>query len=177
MRKVFLTVAAVIAITSASFAQTGNNQVSIGAEVGIPTGEFGEVFKTGFGGSAKYLHGIGTAGQLTGTIGLTAFKMKGSIDEAKLNTSIIPILAGYRHNFGRFYVEPQAGYGIIRAKVKVLGESMSGSEGAFTWAAGAGYQVSGIDLGVRYQSSTQDGGSMGFFGIRVAKSFSLGGAR
>lgn len=176
MRKVFLTMAAVIAIASASFAQSGKNEISIGPEVGLPTGDFGEAFKLGIGGSVKGLFGIGTAGQITATVGYTSFKMKNSTDELNITTGLLPILAGYRHNFGGFYVEPQVGYGIMRVKAKMMGESGSDSEGALTWAAGAGYQVGGIDLGVRYQSSTKDGGSVGFFGLRVAKSFSLGGS-
>lgn len=175
MRKVFFTVAAVIAIASASFAQTGNNQASIGVEVGLPTGDFGELYKAGFGGAAKYLYGVGTAGQITGTLGFTSFKAKGSQDELSASIGILPILAGYRHNFSGLYVEPQAGYGILRSKVKLLGESESYSEGSFTWALGAGYQVSGFDLGLRFQSSPKDGGSLGFFAFRIAKSFSLGG--
>lgn len=177
MRKVFLTMAAVAAIASASFAQSGKNEVSIGAEVGLPMGDFGEAFKTGFGGSLKGLYGVGTAGQITATVGYTAYKMKGSIEEIDMSTGILPILAGYRHNFGGFYIEPQVGYGIIRVKAKFLGESESESEGAFTYAAGAGYQVSGFDFGVRYQASTKSGDSFGLFGIRIAKSFSLGGSR
>ena len=177
MKKVFLTMAAVVALASASFAQKGNNQIGIGAEVGIPTGDFGEAMKAGFGGAVKGLYGIGTAGQITGTIGYTSFKMKGSSEDAKMSIGILPILAGYRHNFSGFYVEPQVGYSIVRAKVDMLGQSESDSEGAFAWAAGAGYQISGLDLGVRYQASTKDGGSMGFFGFRVAKNFSLGGSR
>jgi hypothetical protein len=177
MRKVFLTMAAVVAIASASFAQSGKNEVSVGAEVGLPMGDFGEGFKTGFGGSLKGLFGIGAAGQITGTVGYTSFKMKGSMEDMSVTTGILPILAGYRHNFSGFYVEPQVGYSIMRVKANVLGESGSESTGAFAWAAGAGYQFSGIDLGVRYQSLSKDGESLGQIAFRVAKSFSLGGSR
>jgi hypothetical protein len=123
--------AAVVALASASFAQKGNNQIGIGAEVGIPTGDFGEAMKAGFGGAVKGLYGIGTAGQITGTVGYTSFKMKGSSEDAKMSIGILPILAGYRHNFSGFYVEPQVGYSIVRAKVDMLGQSESDSEGAF----------------------------------------------
>ena len=60
MRKVILVLASVIALSSAH-AQTGKNQVGVALEVGLPMGDFGDAFKTGFGGSLKYLHGVGSA--------------------------------------------------------------------------------------------------------------------
>ncbi|HEU0111953.1 MAG TPA: outer membrane beta-barrel protein [Flavisolibacter sp.] len=176
MRKVFLVVASVFALGVAN-AQTGNNAIGIGAEINLPMGDFGDAFKTGFGGSLKYLHGVGSAGQVTLTTGYSVFKMKDGDDDFDVTSSIIPILAGYRHNFSGLYVEPQVGYGIYGAKVKMLGEEESDSEGAFTWAIGAGYAMQqGLDLGVRYQSASKDGSSTSFIGFRVGYNFSLGGA-
>lgn len=114
MRKTLLTLAVVAGLASASFAQTGKNQIGIGAEVGFPTGDFGDGFKTGFGGAAKGLFGIGTAGQVTGTVSYTSFKAKGSTSDVSATANILAILAGYRHNFSGFYIEPQMAYGAFR---------------------------------------------------------------
>jgi hypothetical protein len=161
-------------------AQKGNNQIGIGPEVAIPMGDFGDAFKTGFGGSVKGMFGVGTAGQVTLTSGYTTFKAKGLESGEKFNTGIIPILLGYRHNFSGFYVEPQAGYGVYTYKASGMGSGLDGSNssGAFTWAVGIGYAMKeGVDIGARYQSGEKDGSSTGLIGFTVRYNFSLGGAK
>ena len=172
MRKVFLTMSAIVALASASFAQTGNNQIGIGAELGLSTGEGGG---TAIGGSAKYLHGIGTAGQLTLTAG--ALFHSESEDEVKATLTMIPVLAGYRHNFNGLYVEPQLGYMSSKAKVKIGGEEIaSGSDGTFAYAIGGGYAfTNGLDLGVAFRNAAKSGYS-GTIVFRAGFNFSLGGS-
>jgi hypothetical protein len=54
------------------------------------------------------LLGVGTAGQVSLTVGYASFKeKKESGTDAKF--TMLPILAGYRHNFNGLYVEPQVG--------------------------------------------------------------------
>lgn len=176
MRKVLLVIAAVFALGAAK-AQTGKNQLGIGFEVGLPTGNFKDGVKTGFGGSLKYMYGVGTAGQVTLTSGYTIFNGKDVPSGYTAHESIIPILLGYRHNFSGFYVEPQVGYGIYGSKVKGGGIDESSSDGAFTWAIGAGYAMAeGLDLGARYQSASKNGSTISLIGLHVAYNFSLGGS-
>lgn len=169
MKKLVLAIC-ITAISVSSYAQSGKNQIGVGADLGIPTGDVGEGLKTGFGGYAKGLFGIGEAGQITFTTGYTTYKFKGGGDGS--NYHIVPLLAGYRHNFSGFYAEPQIGYGIYGSKIEGLGSS---SEGAFTWAVGFGYVVSNVDFGARYQSGHKDGSSVALVGIHVGYNFSLGG--
>ena len=177
MKKVFFAFA-FVAASFAAIAQTGNNKLGIGVEVGLPMGDFGDAFGVGIGGSVKYMHGIGSAGQLTLTSGYQRFGMKDLPSGVEASTSIIPILAGYRHNFSGLFIEPQVGYGIYGGKFSGGGQSISTSEGAFTYAIGVGYAMAqGLDLGVRYQSGTQDGGSISLIGFRVGYNFSLGGSK
>ncbi len=172
MRKVFLTMSAVFAIATASFAQTGKNQIGIGAEVALSTGDGGG---TAFGGTAKYLHGVGTAGQVTLTAG--ALFHSESEDEVKATLTMIPILAGYRHNFNGLYVEPQLGYQSMKAKVKFDGQDFgSASDGAFAYAIGGGYAFqNGLDLGVSFRNAAKSGSS-GMIVFRAGFNFSLGGS-
>ncbi len=167
----------IAAFTLAANAQTGKNQIGVGADVGIPTGDFGDGVKTGFGGYVKGLFGIGEAGQITFTSGYSAFKAKESTSEFKATASIIPLLAGYRHNFSGFYAEPQVGYSIYGAKIKSEGISASSSEGAFAWAVGFGYVINNVDFGARYQSMHKDGESLAIAGIHVGYNFSFGGSK
>lgn len=168
MKKIILAIC-IITISATTYAQKGTTQIGVGADVGIPTGDFGDGAKTGFGGYAKGLFGIGEAGQITFTTGYTTYKFKGGYDG---NFNIIPLLAGYRHNFSGFYAEPQVGYGIYGTKIKGLG---SDSEGFFTWAVGFGYAMNGLDIGARYQSGHKDGSTLALVGIHVGYNFSLGG--
>lgn len=173
MKKVLLVICAGI-ISAVSYAQQGTTKIGVGADIGLPTGDFGDVVNTGIGGYAKGLFGIGTAGQITLTSGYQSFKVKGSTSDDKASWNIIPILAGYRHNFSGFYVEPQVGYSINNVKVKVAGVSGSDSQGAFTWAAGVGYMINdAFELGARYQSAHKDGSSISLVGLRLGYNFSL----
>jgi hypothetical protein len=176
MRKVILVLASVFALNAAN-AQTGKNQVGIAFEVGLPMGDFKDGVKTGFGGSLKYLHGVGSAGQVTLTSGYTMFNAKDVPSGYTVKASIIPILLGYRHNFSGAYVEPQVGYGIYGSKFKGGGIDESSSDGAFTWAIGVGYAMEqGLDLGARYQSASKNGSTTSLIGLHIGYNFSLGGA-
>lgn len=172
MRKVFLTLAAVVAVATASFAQTGKNQLGIGGEVALFTGSGGG---TAFGGTAKYLYGVGTAGQVTLTAG--ALVHSDSEDGLSGKMTFIPVLAGYRHNFNGVYVEPQAGYMSTRVSFTFDDEKVSGSTGSFAYGIGGGYAFSnGLDLGVSFRNSAQTGAT-GMMVLRVGYNFSLGGAK
>jgi hypothetical protein len=176
MRKLILVFASVIALSSAH-AQTGKNQVGIAFEAGLPMGDFKDAVKTGFGGSIKYLHGVGSAGQVSLTSGYTTYKAKDVPSDYSASMSIIPILVGYRHNFSGAYVEPQLGYGIYGSKVKGGGFDESSSDGAFTYAIGVGYAMEqGLDLGVRYQSASKNSFDFSVIGLHIGYNFSLGGA-
>jgi hypothetical protein len=184
MKKIYILLLA-FSISSISMAQSGNHQIIAGVELGLPVGDF-DGYKAGFGFVGKALFGFSDHSQIgftTGgfTTGYTAFKAKGSTDDYKVKTSVVPFLATYRHHFSIFYVEPQLGYGSYTTTIK---EEVGGNEqkttmkdGAFTWAFGAGLQVSSIDLGLRYQAGHKDGGTVGFFGIHAGYIFQGGGRK
>ncbi len=176
MKNLILSTALLVTAFFSADAQKGNNQISVAAEVGLPIGDFGDGFKTGFGGSVKGLFGVGNSGQFTLTTGYSEYKVKNSSDEMGLSIGIIPILAGYRLSMNGFYVEPQLGYGVYAAKIKFEGDRISSSNGVFTYAAGVGYAKNKIDFGVRYQSGTEDGDNISLVGIHFGYNFSLGRA-
>ena len=146
MKKTFLSLIVLSLISYGVSAQKGNNQISIGPEVDLPVGTFGDAYKVGFGGTIKGLYGIGSAGQITFTTGYVGFKGKSGL-YANQKFNIIPLLAGYRQNFKTLYVEPLLG--LANYKTKVTG--FSESETRFTYGVGVGY--SGVvDLGLRFQA-------------------------
>lgn len=177
MSKNFYFLLIALVISTAGIAQKGNNQVIVGLEGALPVGDF-DNYKAGFGFIGKILIGFGDRSQLGFTTGYTTFKLKGSTDDYKVKTSVVPFLATYRHRFNILYLEPQLGFGRYTTTIKEetggTETKITNSDGAFTWALGAGIQVSSIDLGVRYQSGSRDGGSIGFFGIHAGYIFQGG---
>jgi Outer membrane protein beta-barrel domain len=177
MKKVFLGILSFALFATAGLAQTGKNQLGVGAEAALPTGDLKDVSKAGIGITLKGMYGIGSAGKVTLTSGLISFSAKDELKDllgaSKITNTFIPVLAGYRHHFGGFFVEPQVGYGIFAGKIKGGEFAESSSEGAFTWAAGVGYVFNSIELGARYQSSHKDGESNALLGVRIAYNFSF----
>ncbi len=178
MKKILLAVS-VSMFSIAGFAQKGNNQIIPAAEFGIFTGDNADVYKPAIGASVKGAYGIGTAGQATITVGLLASGAKKELvdllDADKITSTSIPVLAGYRHHFNAFFVEPQVGYSFNKAKIKGGELESSHSDGSFSWAVGGGYAFNNkVELGLRYQSSSSDGSSVGLFVFRVGYRFSLG---
>lgn len=179
MKKVFLAIFAIVAITATGLAQKGNNQINPAVEIALPTGDAGDATSVGLGVTVKGLYGVGEAGQVTFTTGYLIAsgkkEFKDLLGADKINSTMIPLLAGYRHHFKGFYAEPQVGYGIYGAKIKGGEYDSSDSQGAFTWAAGIGYIYNNFEVGARYQSMHKDGESSGFVGFRIGYNFSLGG--
>lgn len=178
MKKVFLAIC-IAAISTVGFAQKGSNAIGIGADIGLPMGDFGDIAKLGIGGYVKFLYGIGEAGQLTLTTGYQSYKAKDEIIDAfeadKINYTIIPVLVGYRHNFNGFYVEPAVGYGSFGTKIKSEDFDVSGSNGGFAYAAGVGFTKSGFDVSVRYQGASINSTNISLIGFRIGYNISLGG--
>lgn len=184
MRKIFLAVAAllVVGVVNAQRREYryGNrynvreNQFGIGAELGIGTASGS---KASYGASVKYLHGVGTSGQTTFSLGW----LKSSTSEEiggvnyKTSTNLIPLLVGYRLNIGQLYVEPQAGVSLNTLKTTVGNQSSSNTKFAFAYAVGGGYVThGGFDFGLRFFNTTQSG-AKGIFVFRFGYNFSLGG--
>ncbi len=177
MRKIYLVLLVTILSYASSFGQKGNNQIGVGADILIPTSDFGTYFKTGLGGYVKALLGAGNSGQVSFTLGYTGFNAAGRFP---MKMGFAPLLIGYRANFNGFYLEPQIGYCLINAKFDGGDEFgyMTDSGGGFMWAAGIGYVVNKqFELGARYQSTTNQGNNFGTFGLRLGYNFSLSASK
>lgn len=116
-------------------AQKGRNQLSIIGEAAIP----GFQNDHGWGISAKGMYGLGRSAQLSLTAGFIGLKSKNTIEQTKTRTRLIPVLMGYKYNYGKIFIEPQVGYGELGGKVEMNGDDARPSVGALYWALGAGY--------------------------------------
>lgn len=117
MKKIKLTLIALgVLMTVNTFAQEettkAGTSLSVGVEVGIPTGDLKEGSKLGIGGSVKAAIPVITDGYVTISAGYMTFSGK-SIDfggQTFKNPSLnmIPIKAGFQYRFpGGLYLEPQ----------------------------------------------------------------------
>jgi hypothetical protein len=167
--KILLAVTAVVFSVS-SYGQ-GRPSLSIGAELGVPTGDLNLTQKIGVGGTAKLAFPVGGGTAITLQSGIISF----SGDEfgtTKLPAyNFIPIKAGVRHQFvpGGFYVEPQLGYTSINNT-----NSSGSAKGGFTYAANAGYFINNqFDISARYEAVSKSNQTLPFIGMRLAYNFGL----
>jgi len=65
MKKIILGLLATVLFYASTSAQKGKNQIGVGSDFAIPTGDFGSIFKPGMGFYVKGLLGIGRSGQVT----------------------------------------------------------------------------------------------------------------
>ena len=169
MKKLSVLVVAFFTCKTISFAQRGMNGITIRADIGLPIGDFGEFYKTGFGGHVMGKFGVGTAGQISLRSGYMTFTS--DIDN-DFSTNVIPVMAGYRHNLSGFYVHPELGIGMIGSKYEG-GESEH--ESRFAWAIGAGFGRRNLDIGARYEkiSTGTDDVQFSFIGLHLGYTFSF----
>lgn len=156
-----------------SFSQYARPSLSLGVELGIPTGDLNGTQKIGIGGSAKAAFPVASDLDLTVSAGYISFSGDeiGSFKYPALN--FIPIKAGVRYRFAPhgFYLEPQLGY----TSINTPGSSTSG-KGGFTYAANAGYFFTrNWDISARFEGVSKKGnqGNLAHVGLRLAYNFSL----
>src|SRR5215470_6480378 len=175
MRKIYVALLVTNLITAVSFAQKGKNFIGVGADLSLPMGDFGDDFKRGMGGYVKAMLGVGQSGAVTFTIGYSGFKEIADFDETTSTAVIVPFLIGYRHNFNRFFVEPQLGYALYPYKHNSAEDGFYTTTGsAFNWALNAGYMFKNkLEVSARYQTGTSTGITVAVFGLRLGYNFSL----
>lgn len=146
------------------FAVTGSfAQFSLGAELALPMGNFGDAANTGFGGSVRYDGQINDNLAWGGYFGYQTYSYKGN---TSYNLNMMPIMAGVKY----YFTEMNNGFyggldlGVFIASTNVPGAT---SESKFGFTPNVGYRLSSFDLGLRYNLIT-DGNNLAF---RVAYVF------
>src|SRR5699024_824913 len=133
MKKQLLIISFLFLFVGFATAQKGNILISLGADVALPLGDFGEYSNIGIGGTAKGHYGISDAGDITFTTGYISFGSKGSNEFMSIKTAIIPFMPGYRHTVDGFYVEPQLVY--VYYKTEVNNDVIDSFEMCSTWGS------------------------------------------
>lgn len=145
----------------------------IGVDFAFPTGNFGDFYKLGYGGSLQFQTPIADKLNFTASAGYLNFKAKdintplGTINGG--NYGAIPVKAGIRYFLAEnFYAGGELGASFAT-------KSGGGTSFVYTPNIGVEFPVSdtgSFDLGVRYEAWSNDG-TLRFFGVRLAYNFGL----
>lgn len=175
MKKILTTALVLCAVLAANAQKKGFHTVSAGVEIAMPLGDFGEAYGMGFGATGKAFYGITEQGDITGTLGYIHFGMKDVSESMSGSMGMIPIMFGYRHDFGGLYGEPQIGLMSVKTKVSFEGTGLgalgsgSASTTKISFGLGGGYTFGDWDLGARFQIVD----NLNFIGVRIGYNFSL----
>ena len=168
MKKILL-VAAMLLIFGIAQAQ-----INVGATIGvqIPTGNFGDGYKTGFGINAvgKYMLNENMA------VGLNLGYSRFGTGVTDFSSSMIPITGLFEYHFGTENIKPYIGADLglydYMVKIKFLGESSSDSKIFFGFAPTAGVLYGLNDnlslcANLKYNYVTSEGDAATWLGINV----------
>jgi hypothetical protein len=177
--------AAIVLLSMTSFAQNG--RFSVGAELGLPMGTFGDAASIGIGGSLRYEMPMGDNLGLMLTAGYMSFSGKTVAGFDLPNETMIPIQVGAKY----YFTEQQDGfYGAVELGVHSTSVTIPAYAGItvggvtygaypeskvtstdFSYAPGVGYALANVDIGLRYQIISSTGGSSSYLGVRLAYVF------
>jgi len=154
-----------------SFPEPVRPRISIGPDIAIPSGSYGNRFSIGLGASAKLEAPITTRLYAALTAGYTSLISKNKLHGVTISTgdrSYVPIKAGAKYYFGQsFYAEGQLG-------VSVGVQKYAGT--SFAWSPGLGFLIPlsekhAIDFSIRSEKWEREGGDINQGGIRIAYQF------
>ena len=169
MKRIILLAVIVLTLSIAGFSQDGSNlRFSVGAELGLATGGLSETHSIGVGGTAQLEISLQEKLKGTATAGVLIFNGKSSpLNNSTKNTAqvIIPVRIGVK-----YFLTPGI-YGAFQTGVGFLSNYASGA--AFAFSPQVGYEFmtnngKSIDVCIKYDGYAKSG-TIGFFGIRVAK--------
>jgi hypothetical protein len=173
MKKLILLIG-ILLLTGNAIAQS--NQISIGADMAFPSGDFAESFGFGLGPTVGLELPFGNR---LGIIGQASYQVLFSNNDLIDRGRMIPLQAGakiyLRENQRGFYVKGLAGVHSNSTRTNAIGPipGASATSSTFSWALGFGIQFERLDIGGRFNSITADPDVPGdtsssrYFGLRV----------
>ena len=172
MKKILL--AALLLCNVIAFAQR-SPKGSIGFEAGLPVGQADQVYSSVLGGTfkAEFPASGSNALNYTLTVGYQSFQVKSEYSRFINNASYVPIKGGLKYyTSSNFYLEGEVGASIN------TNSNYTASKTAFVYAPGIGVNLpvaggSAFDLGLRFESRVENGGSLNQFALRLAYKFNL----
>ena len=167
-KNLLLVLALTVLSATAAFAQ-----FSVGAEVGLPMGTFGDVAGIGIGGSLRYDKAINDNMSWGVSAGYLSFGGKELFPGISTgSSSLIPITGGIKYNFagadGGFYGGVDLGIWMTSVSVSIPGfGSVTATGSEFGFAPGLGYRAGAFDVAARFNIVS----SANYVGARIAYVF------
>ena len=171
-----LTVAALTLMISFGAQAQGKMGASVGLEVLLPLGTFGDAAKIGIGGTGQFDYLLNPNIALTGKVGYITWGAKTGDTQGAVEASFsgIPILVGGKYYFQpagktRFYGQFELGFFIMSVSTKVnvpgfISSDISASSTEFTVCPAVGVEIpagakGAIDVSARFWGILSSGGS------------------
>jgi hypothetical protein len=151
------------------------NHLGVFGDAGIPVGDFGDLYKMGFGGKLKFFYSLKNENELTAVTGMSFYsiKLRYTTDDETTKYRVIPLMLGYRHHFNNFFIEPQAGIGHYQLRHEDKNETMVMWHTAFTSAVMFGYLRNGYEMNIRYQTGLKKNDNVSLISLSAGYQFSL----
>jgi hypothetical protein len=183
MKRKLITMLAAFGMSVAGVAQLG--PVSLGAELALPTGDFGESYPLGYGASLGYEQPIGEKLGVTLQVGYIMLGIDDAVSAFIDKSSMMPIQVGAKYYLKErgagLYAHVQGGVHSLSVTTKDLDLGFFGtipgttsSDSYLSGALGVGYMLNDkIDVGLRYNiiapDSDVDGAdASSYLGVRLA---------
>ena len=160
MKKLLIAGIAVIFTVTSVNAQN-NSSFSLGAELSLPVGLFGDVYSFGYGASGQGNFGIGGNAAITAYAGYINYSLKSTYGSG--SQGYIPVLGGVEFGFApSVFGSAQLG----------LTFYTKGGGSAFTYSPGIGFRLSkNFSALVKYVGQSKAGATSSAVGVRVAYAF------
>ena len=162
----------ILAGTFSGLLSAQSPQLSFGADLALPQGDFDKEFGLGVGPTVGLELPFGEHLGVTVQAGYTILMLKDEAKDILDGASLIPAQAGLKYYFTEKFKELPAPF---------EREAETESSTNFSWAIGAGYQLGMLDIGVRFNSISpkeEEGAGesdpFNYIGLRVAYLLDLG---
>lgn len=193
----FKLILAGLAVAGAATVNAQSPQVSLGVDLALPLGDFGDFYSLGVGPSAGFEYPVGDNIGLTAQVSYMFLTVQSDFKDGVKSSSMLPAQLGVKYYFmdqqEGFYGHAQLGIHNLSLTTKevvvpgipplipemTIPEETTSSTN-FSWGIGAGYQLEKLDIGLRFNSISPDSDIEGaeastYIGLRVAYLINIGG--
>ena len=186
-----------LAVAGAATVNAQSPQVSLGVDLALPLGDFGDAYSLGVGPAAGFELPVGDNLGVTAQLSYQFLTVNSDLGDFIKSASMLPVQVGAKY----YFMDQQEGFyghvqlGIHSTSVTSKEQVIPGIPGFtqditipeettsstnFSWAIGAGYQLEKLDIGLRYNSISPDSDIEGaeassYIGLRVAYLINVGG--
>ncbi len=174
MKKTFLSALVIVFLLSIN--SFGQIKFTLNAGMQLPTGNFKDIAKSGYGGNLTLDYSIPLAPvSIAFTAGYDKWDFKDNTLISGFNFHTIPLLAGVRYYTGGPYLGLDLGFAFSNT-------SLPGSNSTtdFTYSPIVGYRINfspvglaSLDLNVRYWNVASSGSSTNWIGLNAGLAFGL----